>query len=350
MCSDERCCPEGTNSCQCTGCGAPYHSWLAPGGQQIAQCCNPKRTGHHRDQQGHQFCKWCYDHRRQNPKPPPYPPPRHLAKATMSNPPMPAASFKAAPSNRTDYYFPATITIQPPPHPPLTTRASPQPQTTLTVAIIPQVAEGLPPSAREFQDLVRQVGLVKQDMRRQDGKIENLEIDFQTLRTEVEPPKQNSGVFSNDALNILVLHVEDFKRHFVTLQMECKWLERQHEELSDGVKELVATTEEMRSLWPQWRHAIVKVCNIMENRDSRFSSFSIEAEEDELDTDVNRQQENLEETQQEIHDIERAQMATVQTHQMDANDDPIDSNDLVGSSGSTTGTGTSWIFSRDVET
>ena len=202
----------------------------------------------------------------------------------------------------------------------------------------------------EFQDLVRQVGLVKQEMRRQDGKIENLEIDFQTLRTEVEPPKQNSGVFSNDALNILVLHVEDFKRHFVTLQMECKWLERQHEELSDGVKELVATTEEMRSLWPQWRHAIVKVCNIMENRDSRFSSFSIEAEEDELDTDVNRQQENLEETQQEIHDIERAQMATVQTHQMDANDDPIDSNDLVGSSGSTTGTGTSWIFSQDVET
>jgi DNA repair exonuclease SbcCD ATPase subunit len=205
----------------------------------------------------------------------------------------------------------------------------------------------------EFQDLVRQVGLLKQAMRRKDGQIENLEIDLQTLRTEVESSKQNSGVFSNDALNILVLHVEDFKRHFVTLQMEYKWLERQHEELSDGVKELVATTEEMRSLWPQWRHAIVKVCSIMENRDSRFSSFDIEAEENELDTDVNQvecQQENLEETQGEIHDIESAQMATVQTHQMDANDDPIDLNDLVGSSGSTTGTGRSWIWSQDVET
>jgi len=203
----------------------------------------------------------------------------------------------------------------------------------------------------EFQDLVRQVGLLKQGMRRKDGQIENLEVDLQTLRTEVESSKQNSGVFSNETLNILVLNVEDFKRRFVTLQMEYKWLERQHEELSDGVKELVATTEEMRSLWPQWRHAIVKVCSIVENRDSRFSSFDIETEENQLDTDVNQvecQQENLEETQEEIHDIESAQMATVQTHRMDAND-PIDLNDLVGSSGSTTGTG-SWIYSQDVET
>ena len=136
----------------------------------------------------------------------------------------------------------------------------------------------------------------------------------------------------------------------MTLQMEYKWLERQHEELSDGVKELVATTEEMRSLWPQWRHAIVKVCSIVENRDSRFSSFDIETEENQLDTDVNQvecQQENLEETQEEIHDIESVQMATVQTHRMDAND-PIGLNDLVGSSGSTMGTG-SWMFSQDVE-
>ena len=108
----------------------------------------------------------------------------------------------------------------------------------------------------------------------------------------------------------------------------------------------------MRSLWPQWRHAIVKVCSIVENRDSRFSSFDIETEENQLDTDVNQvecQQENLEETQEEIHDIESVQMATVQTHRMDAND-PIDLNDLVGSSGSTTGTGRSWIYSQDVET
>ena len=54
------------------------------------------------------------------------------------------------------------------------------------------------------------------------------------------------------------------------------------------------------------------------------------------------------ENQEENQDIESVQIATVETHRMHANE-PMDLNDLVGSSGSTTGTG-SWIYSQDVET